>query len=45
MKPIFQSHDLNDGLWLNNITRKLLDDGTLACYIAQDSWLHRAPVW
>ncbi|EIM00980.1 transaldolase [Rhodanobacter denitrificans] len=30
-------HDLGQSLWLDNITRTLLDDGTLARYIAEDS--------
>jgi transaldolase len=32
-----QLHDLGQSLWLDNITRTLLDDGTLARYIAEDS--------
>ncbi|MEO5698222.1 MAG: transaldolase [Burkholderiaceae bacterium] len=35
--PTRQLHDLGQSLWLDNITRTLLDDGTLARYIAQDS--------
>ena len=30
MKPTRQLHDLGQSLWLDNITRTLLDDGTLA---------------
>lgn len=37
MKPTRQLHELGQSLWLDNITRTLLDDGTLARYIAQDS--------
>ncbi|MDR3388781.1 MAG: transaldolase [Rudaea sp.] len=37
MKPTAQLHDLGQSLWLDNITRSLLDDGTLARYIAEDS--------
>jgi transaldolase len=37
MKPTIQLHDLGQSLWLDNITRSLLDDGTLARYIAEDS--------
>ena len=37
MKPTRQLHDLGQSLWLDNITRTLLDDGTLARYIAEDS--------
>lgn len=37
MKPTRQLHDLGQSLWLDNITRRLLDDGTLARYIAEDS--------
>ena len=33
MKPTQQLHDLGQSLWLDNITRGLLDDGTLARYI------------
>jgi transaldolase len=32
-----QLHDLGQSLWLDNITRTLLDDGTLARYLAEDS--------
>ena len=32
-----QLHDLGQSLWLDNITRTLLDDGSLARYIAQHS--------
>jgi len=34
MKATQQLHDLGQSLWLDNITRTLLDDGTLARYIA-----------
>jgi transaldolase len=37
MKTTRQLHDLGQSLWLDNITRTLLDDGTLARYIAEDS--------
>lgn len=37
MKPTRQLHDLGQSLWLDNITRTLLDDGTLARYISEDS--------
>jgi transaldolase len=33
MKPTQQLHDLGQSLWLDNITRTILDDGTLAGYI------------
>ena len=29
-------HDLGQSIWLDNITRRILDDGTLARYIAED---------
>ena len=37
MNPTRQLHQLGQSLWLDNITRTLLDDGTLARYITQDS--------
>ncbi len=37
MKPTRQLHDLGQSLWLDNITRPLLNDGTLARYIAEYS--------
>ncbi|MEO7072988.1 MAG: transaldolase [Rhodanobacter sp.] len=37
MKTTRQLHELGQSLWLDNITRGLLDDGTLARYIAEDS--------
>ena len=37
MKATRQLHDLGQSLWLDNITRTLLDDGTLARYINEDS--------
>jgi transaldolase len=37
MKPTHQLHALGQSLWLDNITRTLLDDGTLAGYIAEDA--------
>jgi transaldolase len=37
MKTTKQLHDLGQSLWLDNITRTLLDDGTLARYIAEFS--------
>jgi transaldolase len=33
MKPTQQLHDLGQSLWLDNITRTILDDGTLEGYI------------
>jgi transaldolase len=33
MKPTQQLRDLGQSLWLDNITRGLLTDGTLRCYI------------
>lgn len=33
MKPTRQLHDLGQSLWLDNITRELLDNGTLHRYI------------
>ena len=35
MKATRQLHDLGQSLWLDNITRSLLDNGTLARYIAE----------
>jgi transaldolase len=35
MNPTRQLHDLGQSLWLDNITRGILDDGTLARYIAE----------
>jgi transaldolase len=35
VKPTRQLHELSQSLWLDNITRTLLDDGTLARYIAE----------
>ena len=37
MKPTQQLHDLGQSLWVDNITRTMLDDGTLAGYIADYS--------
>ncbi len=37
MTPTSRLHDLGQSLWLDNITRQLLDSGTLARYI--DEWL------
>lgn len=37
MNATRQLHRLGQSLWLDNITRTLLDDGTLARYIAEDS--------
>jgi transaldolase len=37
MNPTRQLHDLGQSLWLDNITRDILDDGTLARYIADDN--------
>ncbi len=33
MKPTQTLHELGQSLWLDNISRQLLDDGTLADYI------------
>ena len=33
MKPTARLHDIGQSIWLDNITRDLLDDGTLARYI------------
>ena len=35
MNPTRRLHDLGQSLWLDNITRDLLDDGTLKRYIAE----------
>ncbi|HSS26972.1 MAG TPA: transaldolase [Usitatibacter sp.] len=35
MKPTKQLHDLGQSLWLDNITRGILDDGTLERYIRE----------
>jgi transaldolase len=35
--PTRQLHDLGQSLWLDNITRTMLDDGTLAGYIGEHS--------
>jgi len=37
MNPTRQLQDLGQSLWLDNITRTLLDDGTLQRYIDEDS--------
>ncbi len=37
MKTTQQLHDLGQSLWLDNITRDILDDGTLAHYIKEYS--------
>ena len=37
MKPTQQLHDLGQSLWVDNITRTMLDDGTLAGYIDEFS--------
>ncbi|MEP6496279.1 MAG: transaldolase [bacterium] len=37
MKATRQLHDLGQSLWLDNITRSILDDGTLERYIAESS--------
>lgn len=37
MKATRQLHELGQSLWLDNITRDILDDGTLARYIAEES--------
>src|SRR5271157_6117308 len=35
MKPTQRLHDLGQSLWLDNITRDLLDKGVLKSYIAE----------
>ena len=35
MKPTQQLHELGQSIWLDNITRTMLDDGTLKRYIAE----------
>jgi transaldolase len=35
MKPTQQLHELGQSLWLDNITRTILDDGTLERYISE----------
>ena len=35
MNPTRKLHDLGQSIWLDNITRGILDDGTLAKYIAE----------
>ena len=35
MKPTQKLHELGQSLWLDNITRTMLDDGTLERYIAE----------
>ncbi len=37
MNPTRQLHDMGQSLWLDNITRGILDDGTLARHIADDN--------
>ena len=37
MQPTQQLHDLGESLWLDNITRKLLETGTLRHYINEFS--------
>ena len=37
MRPTRQLHDLGQSLWLDNITRGMLDNGRLARHIAEDS--------
>jgi transaldolase len=37
MKPTQQLHDLGQSLWLDNITRTMLDDGTLKSYVDEYS--------
>ncbi len=37
MKPTQQLHDAGQSLWVDNITRTMLDDGTLAAYIDEYS--------
>src|SRR5580765_3288214 len=35
MKATQQLHDLGQSIWLDNITREILDNGTLESYIAE----------
>lgn len=37
LKSTRQLHELGQSLWLDNISRTLLEDGTLARYIAKDT--------
>jgi transaldolase len=37
MKATKLLHDLGQSIWLDNITRDLLDSGTLKCYIGEFS--------
>jgi transaldolase len=37
VKPTQQLHELGQSIWIDNITRGLLDDGTIANYIAEYS--------
>ena len=37
MKPTQQLHELGQSLWLDNITRTMLDDGTLEGYVSDFS--------
>ncbi len=37
MKPTHELHELGQSLWLDNITRTMLDDGTLERYISEFS--------
>src|SRR6185312_1656584 len=37
MNPTQELHELGQSLWLDNITRGILDDGTLKRYINDDS--------
>ena len=37
MKPTQQLHDLGQSLWLDNITRTMLDDGTAAAATSTSS--------
>ena len=37
MKPTQKLHDLGQSLWLDNITRAMLTDGTLRRYISEFS--------
>ncbi|HEX2371885.1 MAG TPA: transaldolase [Solirubrobacterales bacterium] len=37
MKPTQQLHELGQSLWVDNITRKMLDDGTIARFIDEFS--------
>ena len=45
MKATAKLHDLGQSLWLDNITRDLLESGTLARYIAELSVTSAIPTF